>query len=57
MKINAAKTQLLTISDNNLAKVTSYININEDSIKSDSSMKILGFIFGEKPTVRYHIEN
>ena len=58
MKINGAKTQLLSISDNNFANVVSYINVpGEASIYSESRMKILGFIFGERPSVKYHVEN
>ena len=48
MKINASKTQLLCISDNTTANISSYVNVGEsDTIGSSSEIKILGFIFGE----------
>ena len=58
MKINATKTQLLCISDHTSAHIDSYINLEEDEcrINSGEEMKVLGFVFGQKPTVNYHLE-
>ena len=58
MKINATKTQLLCINDNSTARVKSYIDVEDSGrISSSEEMKIIGFTFGEKPTVKYHIDH
>ena len=56
MKINAEKTQLICVSDAVNYNISSYINTDEQTIRSVDSMKILGFIFGKKPNVSSHID-
>ena len=55
MSVNARKTQILCISSSAQTKVTSFIETNEERIESQASLKILGFTFGDKPTVAAHI--
>ena len=55
MKINAEKTQLLCVSSDNHANVTSHIVNEERKFESVQSMKILEFIFGTKPNVSEHV--
>ena len=57
MVINAKKTQLLCLHDNRNATVQSYINTEDGCITSSESMKILGFVFGQRPSVEYHVSN
>ena len=47
IKINAQKTQLLSISDSNYSTTKTYIYTEDgERIDSTGEMKILGFIFG-----------
>ena len=57
MKVNTSKTQLLCVSSATTSEITSYINTGQEKIKSCNNLKILGFMFGPKPTVRPHIDN
>ena len=58
MRINDAKTQLLCISDNCNAEVKSYVDIDEDiRIESEETIKILGFVFGNRPNVSEHVKH
>ena len=57
MVINPAKTQLLCLSANNNARVTSFASINGKRLESGEKLKVLGFMFGETPSVKYHIQN
>ena len=56
LKINQKKTQLLAISSNrNRTKV--WLQAGSESIDSADDMKLLGFLFHEKPDVSKQIEN
>ena len=57
MKVNTNKTQLLCINDNRTnSVVNSYVKSGQTKIVSGDSLKILGFVFGRLPTVKYHVE-
>ena len=57
MKINSEKTQLLCINDNNICDTECFTQVDPDTrIMSTDSMKILGFVFSNKPNVTAHIE-
>ena len=56
MKINPDKTQLLCISPANGAATESYIRAEGKKIRSGPELKILGFWFSDKPTVKLHVE-
>ena len=54
---NANKTQMLCISPALHANVKTYIKANADLIIEDQeSLKILGFIFGQEPSVNAQME-
>ena len=55
MQINAIKTQLLSIHDNRNANMKTFIDTEEGRIEDGNEMKILGFIFGQRPSVDYHV--
>ena len=55
MKVNQKKTQLLCVSASNMSEVSSYIRGGEGRIESGTELKILGFIFGNYPSVRPHV--
>ena len=56
LKVHAKKTQLLAISSNrNRAKV--WIQAGWESINSSGSLKLLGFMFSERPDVALQVEN
>ena len=57
LKINPEKTQLICIHANNHACVSAHICVNEKRLDSGQELKILGFIFGSKPTVSYQVES
>ena len=57
MLINEKKTQLLCLSDNNSADVSSFIHTSSEKIVSKEEMKILGVIFNNKPTVNAHVQH
>ena len=56
MMVNAEKTQLLCISANPYSEVKSYIRHENKELKSVDELKILGFWFGNKPTVEIHVQ-
>ena len=56
MKINAKKTQLLCVSDSRHSDIVSYINADDERIESVQEMKILGFIFQNRPNVNAHVK-
>ena len=57
MQINSGKTQLLCVCDNLNSSTKSFIyTSSETCIESAQTMKILGFTFGERPTVTAHID-
>ena len=57
MKVNAARTAILCISDALASKCESYI-VGPDGqrITSGDGLRMLGFHFGNKPTVAVHVE-
>ena len=56
LKVNEKKTQLLAISSKkNRVKV--WIQAGRENINSTDSLKLLGFVFGEKPDVTLQVEN
>ena len=56
LKVNEKKTQLLAVSSNrDRTKVS--LQAGSSNIHSSDSLKLLGFIFGEKPCVSLQIEN
>ena len=56
LKINCKKTQIICISGVHETEQHTYIDaMNEERIESQTSLKILGFHFGTKPTVEAHI--
>ena len=56
MKINSKKTQLLCMSDSRFSNVSSHIIDDDTKVESVTSMKILGFVFGENPNVWEHVQ-
>ena len=56
MRVNTNKTQLLCISATATSDVTSYIKSGGTKIESTDRLKILGFMFGNTPSVRPHID-
>jgi hypothetical protein len=56
MKINDGKTQLLCVMPDNKQGVAASIKINEKTIQSGQSLKILGFVFGKKLNASEHVK-
>ena len=56
MRVNDDKTQILAISGNN-EKVCTYIRTGSGVTANQDELKILGFVFGTKPTVQAHIDH
>ena len=56
MKLNDKKTQLLCINACTTENVNSYIKIDNETIMSQDSLKILGFTFGRHPNVNIHFK-
>ena len=56
MKVNAQKTKMLCIDQNPNYNTTTYIQPDGTRIKSEDSLKILGFYFHTKPDCKLHIE-
>jgi hypothetical protein len=54
MKLNAAKTQLLFITTESLER-KSYVVCEGEEISSGDRLKLLGYIYGEKPTATEHV--
>ena len=58
MSVNASKTQMLTISASVGEDVKSYIKTTDGGkITSQDTLRILGFVFGTRPTVAAHVEH
>ena len=59
MKVNAQKTQMLCIHDNNNNVIDSYIRTdcrnNDANIRSSGTLKILGFNFSTEPNANFHV--
>ena len=55
MIINPAKTQLICMSDSRHSVVNSYIMVGDQRIDSVKEMKVLGFIFEDRPSVEAHV--
>ena len=56
MLVNERKTQLLCVSAAIHSSVSSFIRTAEGTIESQQSLTILGFRFGERPTVSEHMK-
>ena len=57
MKINGKKTQLLVISPRNGCVTSAAIQVsNEAAIRSQETMKLVGFTFGEEPNAGRHVD-
>ena len=56
MLVNEKKTQLLCIDPNPSNHTSSFIQSEGVQVNSGESLKILGFIFGPKPSCRYQID-
>ena len=57
MKVNPKKTQLLSISASVNSNIQTYIKTDGQMIISGESMKILGFVFGQKPDAWEHLKH
>ena len=57
MVINALKTQLICISDDRNSNTSSYINTDNKRINSVYELKVLGFIFENRPSVGAHVKH
>ena len=56
MSVNLNKTQMLCTSSALHANVQSYVKLDSTIITSQNSLKILGFHFGQKPTIDIQVE-
>lgn len=56
MVVNAKKTQILNIDSNLFIDSKSFISPNDVFIQSDAVLKILGFIFSQRPSCRAQID-
>ena len=57
LSININKTQMLCVSAALHTNVSTYIKVDTEIIKSQTSLKILGFNFGEQPTAAEHLKS
>ena len=57
LKINESKTQLLSISSAHYDTEARILTESDVEISSTDRLKVLGFVFGPKPSVSYQIEN
>ena len=57
MVVNEKKTQMICIDSNPGSITTSFIQPSGSQINSGDSLKILGFIFGPRPTCRLQIDS
>lgn len=56
MKINADKTQMLCITVARNSLINSFITLNDgETITGANSMKMLGHVFGRRPTAEAHV--
>ena len=56
LKVNGKKTQMTCISASTSTSISTIINFEEERIRSEEEMKILGFYFDHKPSIGKHIE-
>ena len=57
MKVNAAKTNILCVSDAlNYTPLTYIVDTNGERIDGKDSLKVLGFHFSNRPTVGLHVD-
>lgn len=56
MVVNEKKTQLLCISSNPNYESTSFIRSDSAEITAEKQLKILGFVFGQRPSCRDQVE-
>ena len=56
MKVNCDKTQLLLVSPPNGYANGAFLDLPGGRIASGSSMKLLGFVFGQEPNVNMHMK-
>ena len=56
MKVNCAKTQLLVVAPDNGCTTTCTLNMENATIRSKSTMKLLGFMLGSSPGVGPHVQ-
>ena len=56
MVINSLKTQLICIIADNNSSVSSYINADGNRVESVNTLKVLGFIFEDRPSVNAHVK-
>ena len=57
MKVNAAKTNLMVVSDGTYEALASIVDVDGNVLKSTSEMKILGFHFSSKPNMNAQVES
>ena len=57
MKINTEKTKLLCISPARHSDIECYINLEQGRILGSDRLKMLGFVFGNKPNADSHVEH
>ena len=57
MEINCSKTQLLCMSPNNGCRTVARVLTPEGAVNSVDTMKLVGFVFGSKPTAAAHVEH
>ena len=55
MKVNCKKTQLLMVAPPNGCDNRSFIKLENETIKSEDSLKLLDFMFGRDPNVAEHV--
>ena len=58
MSVNQKKTQLLAISASSTEDVTTFIRMPDGTVTmSQPTLKILGFVFGSRPSVQPHLDH
>ena len=58
MKVNQQKTQLLAMCPATTEEVTTFIQLPDgEVVESQKTLKILGFVFGPRPTVQPHLDH
>ena len=57
MQVNNAKTQLICLSSNSAIDVQSSIVVDNETIKSQTSMKILGFVLNTRADMSEHVSH
>ena len=56
MRVNSKKTQLLCVSADRSSQIVTHIVTDQGRIESTDRLKILGFVFSDKPGVHGHCE-